>query len=361
MSAALSLAVIEGDGIGPELVASSLAVLEACADRFGFAVRATRVAAGAAAWRATGERISAEGMAVVRAADATLKGPVGLPDARLPDGTEAGLLGGVLRTGLDTYACLRPIRLLPGAPSALRAAEGRIDYVIVRENTEGLYLSRGGGVATPDAAADQLLITRAGTRRVVRTAFELARRRHGAPADGRRRVTVVDKSNVLRSFALFRQVADEVAADYPDVELDHRYTDAAAHDLVARPEHFDVVVTENFVGDLLSDLGAATVGGLGMCPSANIGDDHAYFEPCHGSAPGLAGTGRANPTSQVQSLAMLLEHVGRVEAAAAVRDAVASCFRADPKLLAPDGALRSGIVDYTERLVRRIHEEGARP
>ncbi len=354
MTRTLRLAVIEGDGIGPELVAAACAVLDACAERYGFGVELDRVPGGAAEWRRTGRHLPEDGLERIRAADATLKGPVGLLGARLPDGTEAGLLGGTLRGGLDTFACVRPVRLLPGVPVALRDPGAGIDYVIVRENTEGLYLSRSSGVATPHAAADQLLVTRAGTERVARFAFELALRRPGAPADGRRRVTVVDKSNVLRSFALSRRVVEEVAADYPAVELDHRYADAAAHDIVAAPDRFDVALSENFVGDILSDAAAATVGGLGMCPSGNVGAGPAYFEPCHGSAPALAGTGRANPTSQVLSLALLLDHVGLEEAAGAVSGAVERFFAARPDALRRDGTLEGTIDDYASALVADI-------
>ena len=203
---------------------------------------------GAEHFLRAGEPLGPDGLDRLRQADAILKGPVGLPHVRRPDGTEGGLLGGVLRRGLDTFANVRPVRLHPGIQGTDPARpRGDIDYVIVRENTEGLYLSRGNGVATPAAASDQLMITRDGHRRVVTFAFELARRRARvgrAPA----RVTCVDKSNVLRSFALFRAVFEETAADYPDVETDCLYADAAAHALAARPERFDVLVMENFLG-----------------------------------------------------------------------------------------------------------------
>lgn len=334
--AELDLVVVPGDGIGPELVDSALQVLERVAALHGIAYRLTRVEAGAGAFRATGRALPEGALERLRSADGVLKGPVGLPDVRHPDGTEAGLLGGLLRNGLDTFANVRPMKLLPGVQGATRHRPGEIDYVLVRENTEGLYLSRGAGAATPHAVADQLMVTRAGTERVVRYAFGLARSRAGAPADRVRRVTCVDKSNVLRSYALFRRVFDEVARGFPDVETEHLYADAAAHDFVARPECFDVVVTENFLGDILSDLGAATVGGLGMCGSLNAGTEAAYAEPVHGSAPDIAGRGTANPLSQILSLALLLEHAGEAAAAAAVRDAVSA-------------ALSDGEVRFAER------------
>lgn len=354
-TADLRLAVIPGDGIGPELVDAATAVLTAVADRTGLRVASRVEPAGAGAYRATGEALSGATLERFRTEyDAILKGPVGLPEVRLPDGTEAGLLGGIMRTGLDTYANVRPIRLLPGVRSPLAGHAGDIDYVIVRENTEGLYLSRGRGVVTTDAASDQLMVTRSGVTRVARHAFELARRRSGAPADGVRRVTCVDKSNVLRSFALFRRVVEEVAQEYPEVELDHRYADAAAHDLVMDPLHFDVVVTENFLGDILSDLGAATVGGLGMCPSGNIGEGTSYFEPIHGSAPRIAGQGRANPTSQIMSLALLLRHCGHEAAARSVEDAVAASYADGSVALDRRGEPDHGTAGVTDAVIAHL-------
>lgn len=353
--AAHEVAVLPGDGIGPELVDSARTVLDALAVQTGLRVRLTTEPGGAATYRETGRAMPPETLDRLRHTyDAALKGPVGLPDVRHPDGTEAGLLGGVLRTGLDTYANVRPVRLLPGVRTPVRYEPGEIDYVLVRENTEGLYLSRGAGVANERAAADQLMVTREGCARVARFAFALARRRGGAPADGVRRVTCVDKSNVLRSYAFFHRVVDEVAADYPDVELDHRYSDAAAHDLVADAAHFDVVVTENFLGDLLSDLGAATVGGLGMCGSGNVGEGSAYFEPVHGSAPALAGTDRANPTSQILATAMMLDHLGETDAADRTRGAVARAYADGAVVLGDRGQPRNGTRAVARAVAERL-------
>ncbi|WP_199433662.1 isocitrate/isopropylmalate dehydrogenase family protein [Qaidamihabitans albus] len=350
----LSLAVIPGDGIGPELVESALTVLRAVAQRHGITLDVREEPAGAEHYRRTGRAVDPGALDRLAAADGVLKGPVGLPDVRRPDGTEAGLLGGVLRTGLDTFANIRPVRLLPGVRSATRHEPGDIDYVLVRENTEGLYASRGAGVVARDAAADQLLVTRTGTRRVVRHAFELARGRAAGRREARPQVTCVDKSNVLRSFALFRSVFDEVAAGYPDVTAGHLYADAAAHELVARPERFDVLVMENFLGDILSDLAAATVGGLGMCGSANIGERAAYFEPIHGSAPSLAGQGLANPTSQLLSLVLLLEHTGHDAAAAAVRTAVERAYADGAIELTATGSPAAGTASVTAAVLDRL-------
>jgi isocitrate/isopropylmalate dehydrogenase len=346
----VTIAVIRGDGIGPELIDSALAVLHAVGRLTGFTVCVREEPGGAGHYRRTGRPIDPGALARLTAADGVLKGPVGLPDVRKDDGTEAGVLGGVLRTGLDTFANVRPIRLLPNVRGATRHEPGQIDYVIVRENTEGLYLSRGSGAATKDAAADQLVITRAGTERVVRYAFELARRR----AREQPSVVCVDKSNVLRSFALFRSVFDEVAAEYPEITAAHLYADAAAHELVVHPERFDVLVMENFLGDILSDLGAATVGGLGMCGSGNIGAAAAYFEPVHGSAPAIAGRNLSNPTSQILSAAMLLEHIGRTSAADRVRTAVERAYADGAIELTATGSPRSGTDSVTEAVVERL-------
>lgn len=348
----LTVAVIEGDGIGPELIASASSVLREAARAEGVTLTLREENGGADYYQRTGTPLDEGTLDRLRAADGVLKGPVGLPWVRRPDGTEAGLLGGVLRIGLDTYANLRPIRLVPGVTGASRHRPGDIDYVIVRENTEGLYLSRGCGVATRDAASDQLFVTRSGVERVSRFAFELARGR--AVPDRVARVTCVDKSNVLRSFALFRTVFDEVAADYPDVVADHLYADAAAHELVAHPERFDVLVMENFLGDILSDLGAATAGGLGMCGSGNIGDQAAYFEPIHGSAPTIAGKDSANPTAQILSAAMLLDHARQPAAAARIRRAVDRAFAEGAIDLDGAGSPVRGTRAATEAVLERI-------
>ncbi|MEE9274362.1 MAG: isocitrate/isopropylmalate dehydrogenase family protein [bacterium] len=318
------IVVIPGDGIGPELIEAALAVLEAVQEvGGGFALEMEEHPAGAAHYAAHGRSMSEETLAACRSADAILKGPVGDPAVRTPEGTEAGLLGGVLRGGLDLFANVRPIKLYPGAPCPLKGYEaGRIDYVVMRENTEGLYASRDKGVGGENAVADTMLMTRPGVERIVRAAFETSRRRGGAPGDGARRVTCVDKSNVLKSYAFFRRIFHEVAEEHPDVEADVIYADACAQALVLQPERFDVLVAENFIGDIISDLGGATIGGLGMCPSGNFGETLAYFEPVHGSAPDIAGKGIANPLSQILSAAMMLEKIGEGEAAGRVERAV---------------------------------------
>jgi isocitrate/isopropylmalate dehydrogenase len=330
------IVVIAGDGIGPELTEAALAVLEAAQAGAGFRLATTEVRAGAAVYREIGRPISDEDLARCLGAAAVLKGPVGDPAVRAPDGTEGGVLGGVLRPAFDAYANLRPVRRWPGVTPPLRT-DAPIDYLIVRENTEGLYASRGRGFVTGDVAIDHLVVTAVGARRICRKAFELAEAR-----SGRRHVTLVDKANVLRGFAFFRQAFLEVAAGFPDVEADCCYADAAAALFVSDPGRFDVVVTENFLGDILSDLGGATIGGLGLCPSGNVGDDRAFFEPIHGSALALAGSDRANPVSMVLSAAMMLDWLGETGAAEAVRAAVGRALASGAVAVLADGTVADG-------------------
>jgi 3-isopropylmalate dehydrogenase len=302
------VAILPGDGIGPEVVAVAVEVLgrveRLSGAELGFRIES--IDAGAGRHRRTGSTFADEDYELCCAADAMLLGAMGLPDVRHADGREVG--GDVifkLRFGLDLYAGVRPIRRYDGPVSPLRDP-GPIDYVIVRENTEGLYAARpGGSRVTDEVAADTSIVTRAGTERVARHAFELARRRSGQGS-----VTSVDKANVLGSYAFWRTVVEGVASEYPDVALESVYVDAAALYLVLRPGSFDVIVAENMFGDILSDLGAATIGGLGLSPSADIGDGHGLFQSAHGSAPDIAGRGVANPIATVLAAAMMLDWLG---------------------------------------------------
>jgi 3-isopropylmalate dehydrogenase len=337
--------ILPGDGIGREIIDATLEVLETVQHLSKcFSLIYEFHQAGAQCYRETGAAITPEAREAFQRSGATLKGPVGLPNVRLPDGTEAGLLGGELRVTFNLYANVRPIRLYPNVASPLiNRAPDDIDYVIVRENCEGLYLSRGVGLMTSQAATDTLLMTARGCQRICRFAFDLARtKKRGAPHDGKKRVTLVDKSNVLRSFAFFRKIFLETAADFPDVETECLYVDAASAALVNRPDHFQVIVTENMFGDILSDLGGATVGGLGMCPGANIGDKRSYFEPIHGSAPDIAGRNLANPTSQILAAAMMLRHLGETEAAQLLEKSVWQLFAQKRIPLTATGAVEGG-------------------
>lgn len=339
------IVILPGDGVGPEIVDAALEVLEMVQDLSGqFTLIYEFHQAGAGCYQETGVPISPEALEAFQRARSTLKGPVGLPEVRQPGGTEGGLLGGELRVKFDLFANVRPIRLYPNVAAPLSNREpDRIDYIILRENCEGLYLSRGVGITTPQAATDTLLMTARGCERISRYAFQLARdKKRGAPEDGKKRVTLVDKSNVLRSFAFFRKIFQEIAAEFPDVAAESLYIDAAAAALVTRPEHFQIIVTENMFGDILSDLGGATIGGLGMCPAANLGEKLSYFEPIHGSAPDIAGRNLANPTSQILAAAMMLKHLGESEAAALVEKAIWQLYAQKRIPLMPNGAVEGG-------------------
>jgi 3-isopropylmalate dehydrogenase len=313
--ATYDVALLPGDGIGPEVVREAVKALECVESISGGEVgfRFAEFDAGAGRWFRTGSAIDDETYARCAKADAILLGAMGLPEARHPDGREAGSdVVFRLRFGLDLYAGIRPVRLYPGVPTPLREGDTGIDYVLVRENTEGLYASRAGGSRVEgQVATDTSIITRSGTHRIAEHAFELARRRRGRPLDGRQLVTSVDKANVLSSYAFFRAIVEEVAEGYEDVALESVYVDAMALYLVRQPAAYDVIVAENMFGDILSDLGAATVGGLGLAPSADLGDAHGLFQPAHGSAPDIAGTGTANPAAAILSAAMMLDWLGR--------------------------------------------------
>ena len=324
------IATIEGDGIGPEVCQSAVNVLtHACpSDLLAF----VHVPGGADHYVRTGQVLPDETYDACRRADAILHGAAGMPGVTYPDGTEVGNdLHLRLRFRLDLFANVRPIYLYQGDFSPLKSREaGSIDYVIVRENTEGLYASRGGGVVLRgEVATDTLVVTRHGTERVARFAFNLARKRHGAPLDGQRRVTVCDKANILRTYAFFRSVCDDVHRDYPDVAIDYAYVDAITVHMVKRPDFYDVIVAENMFGDIISDLGAATVGGLGIAPSAEVGDAFGLFQGAHGSAPDIAGMNVASPLATILSGAFMLRWIGErhedprlLEAAARIERAV---------------------------------------
>ncbi len=307
------ITVVPGDGIGKEVCDAALHVLEGVQTKT-LSFEFKTYPAGAQCYVENGIAYPDETRAACKAGDAILHGASGIPGICYPDGTEAGQDFTLqTRVDLDLYANVRPIRLFDGVPAPLANRKaGDIDYIIVREGSEGLYASRGGGVVLRDEfAVDQLTVSRAGVSRIVRLAADLARKHNGAPEDRAKRLTIVDKANVLRSFAFFRKVASEVVCDYPDLDIEYLLTDAMSLHMVERPHHFNVMVMENFVGDLLSDLGAATIGGLGLAPSAELGDGHGLFQASHGSAPSIAGKNIANPVATVLSAAFMLEWLGR--------------------------------------------------
>ncbi len=304
--ATFDICVLPGDGIGVEVIAATLPILERVQHDAPFAFRFHEHPAGAQHYRDTGHALPEATLQAARDADAILFGAMGWPAIRYPDGTEiAPQLD--LRVELDLYAGVRPARALPGITLPLADPRARqIDLVVVRESTEGLFASRGKGVIENDAEArDTMVITRRGSERVHDFAFRLAQRRKARGSVGR--VTCVDKANVFLSMAFFRKIFDERAAAFPGIEARHNYIDATALDMIRKPWDFDVLVTENMFGDILSDLTAGLVGGMGMAPSADVGDQHGLFQPCHGSAPDIAGQGKANPIATILSAAMMLD------------------------------------------------------
>jgi 3-isopropylmalate dehydrogenase len=321
------IAVLPGDGIGIEVMDAALHVLEALQRRFGFRLECETLPGGAAHYRDTGVALADEDFRKCEAADAILFGAMGLPEVRYPDGTEiAPHLE--MRREFGLYAGVRPVKGFPNMRTPLadpRAAE--IDLVILRESTEGLFASRGKGTVEDDAVArDTMVITRATCERLFDFAFRLAERRQGKGGKGR--VTCVDKSNVFVSMAFFRKVFDERAKRFPQIRADHHYVDATALDLVRKPWEFDVLVMENMFGDILSDLGAALVGGMGMASCAEIGDHHGLFQPAHGSAPDIAGRDQANPTAMLLSAALMLDWLGQRHEVSALGDAADALERA---------------------------------
>ncbi|MDU8910310.1 isocitrate/isopropylmalate dehydrogenase family protein [Aestuariicoccus sp. MJ-SS9] len=304
------IAVFHGDGIGPEIMRPTLDILNALAAASGgYRLRFTDAPAGAAHYARTGDALPETALALARGADAILLSAMGLPDIRYPDGTEISPQI-ALRKALTLFAGVRPVTVRAGQRTPLNLPPDReIDFVLIRESTEGLFHTQGRGEVSDTEARETLLITRDISEQLFRFAFDMARSRK---EDGRGpgRVTCVDKANVFRAFAFFRGIFDEEAARHPDLTADHAYVDATALWMVTRPWDFDVLVTENMFGDILSDLGAGLMGGLGLAPSADIGADHAVFQPCHGSAPDIAGQGVANPFAMILSAAMMLDWLG---------------------------------------------------
>ena len=316
----IRLAVVRGDGIGTEVVEEGLKVLDAALGSGGFAT--TEMDLGARRWHATGETLTEEDLAAIRDHDAILLGAIG--DPGVPSGVlERGLLLR-LRFELDHYVNLRPARLYPGVRSPL-TEPGDIDFVVVREGTEGPYAGNGGSIrkGTPHEIANEVSVNTAfGIERVVRDAFARAQARP------RKHLTLVHKHNVLvHAGDMWRRIVEDVATEYPDVTTDYLHVDAATIFMATNPSRFDVIVTDNLFGDILTDLAGAIVGGIGLAASGNINPDRttpSMFEPVHGSAPDIAGQGKADPTATIISVAMMLEHLGLTDAAAKVEAAVAA-------------------------------------
>jgi 3-isopropylmalate dehydrogenase len=324
MRDAFDILLLPGDGIGPEVVGAAREVIDAAADHFGVEVRYEERRIGGTAIREEGEPVSRETLETASASDAVLLGAVGHPDFdNAPVRPEAGLLG--LRKHLGAFANLRPVTAIPAlldsSPLKREVVDG-VDVLIVRELTGGIYF--GEKEEGEEMASDHCVYTREEIERVARVAFEAAKRR-------KRRVTSVDKANVMATSRLWRKVVSEVAEDYPEVELDHVLVDAAAMFLVRTPTRFDVMLTENLFGDILSDEAAMLPGSMGMLPSASIGNPGSpgIFEPVHGSAPDIAGEGKANPYATILSAAMMFRHsLGRPDVAYAIEQGVSVALEA---------------------------------
>jgi len=302
---AFHIAVLGGDGIGPEVMAPAIEVLRKIEAKSDLRFRFTEATAGATNYLATGKSMPDTTIKLCEEADAILLGACGLPSVRYPDNTEIAPQI-ELRVIFDLYAGVRPARLIPGVPSPIVGADQRgIDLVVIRESTEGLFASMGKGVVTQEDARETLVITRKTSERLFEFSFRLAERRKARGKPGA--LACVDKANVFKAFAFFRGIFDDIAKCHPEVKADRLYVDACSAMLVKRPWDFDVMVMENMFGDILSDITASLIGGLGMAPSADIGDRYAVFQPCHGTAPDIMGQGKANPTGMILSAAMMLD------------------------------------------------------
>ena len=316
----IKLAVIAGDGIGPEVVEQGLRILDAVSSKYGFSIEKKEFELGAKFWHKTGETLPDATLEELKNFDVILLGAVG--DPSVPSGVlERGLLL-KLRFAFDQYINLRPAKLYAGVNGPLKT-ESKIDFVVVREGTEGPYVGAGGVLAegTPsEIATEESLNTRKGAERVIRDAFARAMKRP------RKKLTLVHKNNVLvRAGGLWTRTFNEVAKEFPEVQTDYLHVDAASMFFVTNPDRFDVVVTDNLFGDILTDIAAAICGGIGLAASGNINPEGKFpsmFEPVHGSAPDIAGKGIADPTATVMSVAMMLRHLGEDSAAADIERAV---------------------------------------
>ncbi|MDX1813933.1 MAG: isocitrate/isopropylmalate dehydrogenase family protein [Candidatus Bathyarchaeia archaeon] len=335
------ISLIPGDGIGPELSEATIEVLNAVQQKFDITLDIINVEAGDSTFEKTGEALPQETIEVIRKSHACMKGPVGE--------TAADVIVR-LRIMFDLYANLRPIKTYPPVPSL----KPNIDMIFVRENTEDVY--RGIEFEMEDTAICLRVITKKNSERIARKAFETARRRNG-----KKRVTAIHKANVMKkTCGLFARTCREVAKQYPDIAFNELYVDAASMRLIKEPETFDVFVTPNMFGDILSDEAAQLIGGLGMAPGANIGDDFGLFEPIHGSAPNRAGKQTANPISMILSAKMMLDWLGEkyddkecLKAAQAIEDAVAITLRKGKDVI-PDFGGKAKTIEMAQAMAKEI-------
>lgn len=333
----MKVAVVEGDGIGKEVVPAALPVLDA----FSLDIEEVPVEIGYGKWKRTGKAITDDDFNIFESCDCIFFGAITTP----PDPSYKSVLVRI-RQEFDLYANIRPIKGM--------GSGNNIDFTIVRENTEGMY--SGVEQVFPDAVHSTRIITRRGSERIAEYACLLARGNKGHEGNNRKRLTIVHKANILRSCQLFREVCIGVA-DRRGISWEDMLVDATAHRLVLDPERFELIVTTNLFGDILSDMAAALIGGLGLCASANIGEDYALFEPVHGSAPDIAGKGIANPVAAILSLAMMLKWFGRAEESDAVHDAVSRVMAAG--IMTPDLGGRCSTAEVAEAVAAAIEKERA--
>lgn len=330
------ISVIHGDGIGPEIMHCTLRALDALQCGLEYET----VEAGLAALEHQGELLPEKTLDSIRRNKVVLKAPL-----TTPVGKGFRSINVSLRTLFDLYANVRPVLSIAGTKSRYQG----VDIITVRENTEGAYLAADAHVSEDGSRAEsKMIITRKGSERVTRYAFDLARR------EGRRKVTLVHKANILKAVSgLFLDVAREVAGNYPDIESEEMIVDATCMNLVLDPQRFDVIVTTNLFGDIISDLCAGLVGGLGLAPGANIGRDAAMFEAVHGSAPDIAGKNIANPCALMLGAAMMLAHLGMLEKAAALRRAIVATIVAGDRTT-PDLGGKGKSDAFTDAIIERL-------
>lgn len=384
------IAILPGDGTGKEVAVEAMRILDTIQEHTNHGFEQNIIPCGGQHYLKTGEEWAEGSFEFCRdEADSIFLGAIGHPGAFLPNGDLAGgsvILG--MRSGFDLYANVRPIKLYEGVPHKVHGKftqiwqPGMVDMTILRENTEGLYHSllrrcadRASGrelyepaeMTFPgiegEVAFDQRPISKKGSERLIKMGFEIAQTRNGAPEDGVRRVSCIDKSNVLRGCQLFRKTFEEVASAYPDTSLDYGYIDAFTQWITRNPEHYDVVVTPNMFGDIATDLGAVLQGGMGMAASANIGDNQAFFEPVHGSAPKHAGMNKVNPIASINSIQMMLDWLGRKQGnddllmiSSLIDDCVAEHLR-DGKMLTYDLGGDAGCSHVGESIAARLGEK----
>ncbi|MDP6098917.1 MAG: isocitrate/isopropylmalate dehydrogenase family protein [Candidatus Thalassarchaeaceae archaeon] len=389
------LTILPGDGTGPEVIREAEKLLDCIENHSGLKFERTTIPCGGQYWLDTGDEWPPGSFEHCRDhSDAILLGAIGWPGANLPNGDLAGgqvILG--LRSGLNLYANVRPIKLFPGVKHKIHSEfsqvwdPDKVDMLVIRENTEGLYHSllrrsalRAQGKEMPEAngmtfdgiegevAWDVRPISKNGTAKLIRLGFEYARRRGGSPHDGVSSVTCVDKSNVTRGCQLFRRVFHEIGEEYLDIKRDEAYIDAFTMWMVRNPEWFDVVVTSNMFGDILTDLGSVLQGGMGMASSANIGDNHALFEPVHGSSPKHAGRDEVNPIATLNSVQMMVEWLGLrhddtealkisriIEQAISEHISDGTCLTYDLGGTASTSEVGSGVTARLETLLQNTH------